>query len=187
MHKIATAVRVLVATCMAFAPLSASACDLSCWLRPASSDCHAAGLSTGSSQTMMSASSAMDMSAEGEMSFHHLQADAAADDNVSAARYHSMTTPMDMVRRSLEVIREPDLISRSGFDYSRKLSRCVHEICNQISASPPKTRADHPAYFPALAPDGLRAANFASNAFRRAAGPPEPITPAVELFTTLRI
>jgi len=184
MGKIARAMTALLSAFMVFAPISASACDLSCWLDQANSDCHSAGQFTGGNQNSLSAPAMMDMSAEGEMSSHGAQD--STDFNASAIMHHSPTEQMSLAPRPVEVART-DASSTSRFDPSKKLSRCSHESCSQASASPPKVRGDQPAYLHPVAIDGLNPANFSTNSYRTALGTSPPLTPAADLLITLRI
>jgi hypothetical protein len=186
MHKIARAMTALLSVFMVFAPLSASACDLSCWLQQTASNCHSAGQPIEGNQSSMPASSTMDMSAEGEMSSHSHQYSAAADYTMSATAHHSMTAQMHLGRTSLEVIRTSGM--SSGFDHSKKLSSCSHETCQaSASASPPRVRADQAACLHAMDIVGVNPANFLTSSDRTAPGTSPPITPAADLLTTLRI
>jgi hypothetical protein len=189
MHKIARAMTALLSMVMVFAPLSASACDLSCWLQQSAPDCHAAGHSKEAGQSFMSASSAMDMSAEGEMSSHDPQENAAADYAMNAAAHHWMTPQMDLVRTSLEAIRTSGVRSSSGFDHSRNLSLCSHESCSQTSASasPPRVSGYQPACLYALDIARGNPAYFLTNPHRAAPRTSPPIIVAANLLTTLRI
>ena len=184
MGKIARAMTALLSVFMVFAPLSASACDLSCWLNQANSDCHSAGQFGEGSQSLMSAPAMMDMSAEGEMSSQGAQNN--ADYNFSATAHHSKTEQMHLAPRPVEVART-DASSTSRFDPSKKLSRCSHESCSQASASPPRVRGHLPAYLQHVAVDSLNPANFLTNPYRRALGTSPPLTPAADLLITLRI
>jgi len=203
MGKIARAVTALLSVFMVFAPLSASACDLSCWLNQTISDCHSAGPFTEGSPSLMSAPAMMDMSAEGEMSSHGAQDN--EDYNVSGAAHHSsmteqtdlamteqmdlaMTEQMDLARRPVEVTRT-DVSSTSGFSPSKKLSRCSHETCSQASASasPQRVRGDQPAYLLTVDIAVRNPANFLTNPHEAVFGTPPPITPAADLLIALRI
>src|SRR2546428_2004414 len=111
MRKIATSLPVLLSVLLVCTPLSASACDLSCWLNQTAPDCHSASSATEADQRMMSASSAMDMSSEAETSSHVTQRHAAPDHSVNASTHHSMAAPMDMIGGSLQIIKKSDVTS----------------------------------------------------------------------------
>ena len=189
MRKMAPSLPVLLSVLLVCTPLSASACDLSCWLHRTASDCHSASSATEADQRMMSASSAMDMSSEAETSSHVTQSHAAPDHSVNASTHHSMPQQMDMVRGSLQVIKKSDVSSSATFDPSKTLSPCSHETCSQASASalPPRARGDQPAYLHCTAIGGWSPANFLTSSHRVAPGTAPPINLPVHLLTTLRI
>lgn len=176
---------------MVSASLSASACDLSCWLRETPSDCHSGGSATEDKQGMMYASSAMDMSSEAEMGSHSGQRGASADHIVNADARHSMSADMDMVRNSLQANAKSEVRSSGAFDYkerSKGLSPCSHETCSQASAStsPPRASPGQPAYLHA-AIDVLSPANVTNFSYRIAPGRPPSTNLAVDRLATLRI
>jgi hypothetical protein len=195
----------LVSVLMVSTSLSASACDLSCWLRQAPSDCHSGSSATEGNQRTMSAtssSSAMDMSSAAEMSSHAAQSDAGTDHIVNAGAYqsmpvHSMSAQMNMVGSSLQVIRKSELRSSAAFDHSNgrsnRLSLCSHETCSQVSASPPRASRAQVSYLACLAYLHCAAipistlANLSTGSRRITSETPPPINLAVDLLTTLRI
>ena len=189
MRKMAPSLPVLLSVLLVCTPLSASACDLSCWLNQTAPDCHSASSATEADQRMMSASSAMDMSSEAETSSHVTQSHAAPDHTVNASTHHSMPQQMDMVRGSLQVIKKSDVSSSATFDPSKTLSPCSHETCSQASASalPPRASGDQPAYLHCAAIGGWSPANFLTSSHRVAPGTAPPINLPVHLLTTLRI
>ena len=189
MRKIATSLPVLLSVLLVCTPLSASACDLSCWLHQTASDCHSASSATEADQRMMSASSAMDMSSEAETSSHVTQSHAGPDHSVNASTHHSMSTQMDMGRGSRKIMQKSGESSSAMFDHSKTLSPCSHETCSQASASasPPRARGDQPAYLHCAAIDGWSPANLFTSSPRLAPGTSPPILLAVDLLTTLRI
>jgi hypothetical protein len=189
MRKIATSSPVLLSVLLVCTPLSASACDLSCWLHQTASDCHSASLAAEADQGMMSASSAMDMSSEAGTSSHVTQSHANLDHRVNASTHHLVSAQMDMVRGSRKIIQKSEESSSATFDHSRTLSPCSHETCSQASASasPPKAGGDQPAYLHCAAIGGWSPANFLTSSPRLAPGTSPPILLAVDLLTTLRI
>ena len=189
MRKIATPLPVLLSVVLVCTPLSASACDLSCWLHQTASDCHSASSAAEAGQRMMSASSAMDMSSEAETSSHVTQSHAGPDHSVNASTHHSMSTQMDMGRGSRKIMQKSGESSSAMFDHSKTLSPCSHETCSQASASasPPRARGDQPAYLHCAAIDGWSPANLFTSSPRLAPGTSPPILLAVDLLTTLRI
>jgi len=189
MRKMATCLPVLLSVLLVCTPLSASACDLSCWLHQTAPDCHSASSATEADQRMMSASSAMDMSSEAETSSHVTQSHAGPDHSVNAGTHHSMSAQMDMVRGSRKIIQKSEESSSATFDHSKTLSPCSHETCSQASASasPPRASGDQPAYLHCVAIDGLSPANLLTSSPRLAPGTSPPINLPVHLLATLRI
>ena len=179
---IARAMTAFLSVVMILAPLSASACDLSCWLQQTAPDCHSAVQVTQASQ-------AMDMSAEGGMSSPGLQHEAAADCKVSTTTHHSMTVQTNVIREPVEVNRD-ETNSNSGRNHSKTLSRCAHETCSQASASasPPSASGNQPAYLQhSVDVNGGNPANLLTISQGAAPGTAPPIMPAAGLLTTLRI
>jgi hypothetical protein len=189
MRKIARSLAALLSVLMVSTPLSASACDLSCWLHQTASDCHSASSAKGGKQGMMSTSSAMDMNSEAEMCSHGTQSKAGPDQSVNASTRHSMSAPMVMVR-SLQVKKsEPELSASAKFDHSKTLSPCSHETCSQasVSVSPPRASQAQSAYLHCIAIDVSSRANLLTSSHRIAPGTLPPINLAVDLLSTLRI
>jgi hypothetical protein len=197
MRKIARSLPALLsiftAFAMAFAPLSASACDLSCWLGREASDCHAAVSATEGEHRMMSASSQMDMSSEMGTRPQDTQAKAGSNHRVKTGAGHSMSAQMDMVRVSLRVTAKSKVGSSATFDPPKRLSPCSHEMCSQASASasPPRGGQAHPAYLHSGAIGVLHATNLSTKpptgGYRIVSGTPPPINLPVDLLPILRI
>jgi hypothetical protein len=187
MCKIARSLAALLSVLMVSAPLSASACDLSCWLHQTASDCHSASSATEGNQRMMPPSSAMDMSPEAEMSSHATQSNAGPDQSVNASTRHSMSAPMDMVR-SLQV-KKSEVSASTTFDHSKTLSPCSHETCSQASASvsPPRASQAQSVYLHCVAIKVSSRANLSTSSHRIAPGTLPPLNLAVDLLPTLRI
>jgi hypothetical protein len=179
----------LVSVFMVFAPLSASTCDLTCWLHYTASDCHSDSLATEGHQKMMPASSEMEMSSDPEMSSHVTQSNARPSYSVNAIAHHSMSAQMDMVRRSLQVIQKSDAGSNTGFDHSKRLSPCSHDTCSQASASgsPPRASRTRPAHRHDLIIHISNPSDLLTSSHRVASGAPPPINLEVDLLPTLRI
>jgi hypothetical protein len=178
----------LLSLLLTFAPLSASACDLSCWLQRNAPDCHWLGSAGEDSHGTMSEGSEMDMSSGAKTGATHAQTSAGADYNVNAVAHHSMPTQMDM-RRSLQIMQSSDASSNGGFDDSNTLSPCVHGTCGQAatSSSPPSAGHVQPAHLQFLAVGALNPATLLTT-IRQA--PPEtspPLRLLADLLPTLRI
>jgi len=199
MRKVISFLPALVSMLMVSTSLSASACDLSCWLQQRRSDCHSGWATEGNQRTMSASSStsAMDMSSAAEMSSHAVQSVAGTDHIVNAGAHqsmsvHSMSAQMDMVSGSLQVIRKSDVKSSVTFDRSKGLSPCSHEGCSHVSvsASPPRAsraQLSYLAYLHGVAIHISTLANLSTSSRRIASGMPLPINLAVDFFPTLRI
>jgi hypothetical protein len=150
---------------------SASACDLSCWLGQAHSDCHAGGAATSSATTMpMSSIMPMDMSsnenpqtptshaagataAKGSMSMpadmdmgpDQTDSSIAVDTRMSVTPGHLMTmSPRpEMLTERFMRGPNPGMESNNVPGHSGHLSSCTHETCSQISASVSPPRVNH--------------------------------------------
>jgi hypothetical protein len=187
MRTVARLLPILFSLLLAFAPLSASACDLSCWLQRSAPDCHWLGSTDEHSQGTMSGASDMDMSSGAETEAN-AQTDAAAHHAASAASHHSMSPQMDMRRGSLQIIQKSDAGSSAGLDHSNALSPCAHGTCAQAatSSSPPSAGHAQPAYLKVVA---VRALNLAKplTITRLAPETSPPASLLADLLPTLRI
>jgi hypothetical protein len=180
---------VFMAFAMAFAHLSASACDLSCSLDLKSSDCHAAVPAATDNHRMMSASSDMDMSSEMGTSPRGTQDKAGSNHAVNAGTRHFMPAKTDLVRVSLPGTGKSELGSSATFDPPNSLSPCSHKTCSHASASasPPKAGQAHPVYLRSGAVDVLYPTNLPSGGYRTVSGTPSPINLPIDLLPILRI
>src|ERR1700739_3204918 len=113
MRAVAKLLTMQLSLLLAFAPLSASACDLSCRLQRNAPDCHRLGFAGENSQGMMSDAADMDMSSGAETGATHAQTSATADHAVNAAVNHSMPTQMDMHRGALRITQKSDANSNA--------------------------------------------------------------------------
>ena len=123
--------------------VSASACDLSCWLRQAHSDCHsAASASPGNSATPEGMDMSMDMGSGDSKSMTAMTA-------IQSGHSMLMFPEMGMATQGFEQASKAET-NRSGMpDHSKSISSCAHETCSQTwSATSPPT-GDH-SHFIAL-------------------------------------
>jgi hypothetical protein len=126
-------------------PMSAAACDLSCWLRPSHSACHTIGSATEDQETPRSARSGMDMTSSvnrGSMNMacERTERGARLSQRVNKARsVHSMYPQVALATKRLAHNTKPKLSSAALHSDSAAFSSCGHEACSQtlISASPP--------------------------------------------------
>ena len=149
MRTVARLLPILFSLLLAFAPLSASACDLSCWLERNAPDCHQLGPAAENAHGAMSGASDMDMSSEAENGATNAKTSAAPDHAANAVVHHSMSTQMNMRRGSLQAMQKSDASSSARFDDSNTLSPCVHGTCAQAatSSSPPSAGHAQLAHF----------------------------------------
>jgi hypothetical protein len=138
----------LLSLLMVSTSVSASVCDLSCWLRRAHSDCHAGG-----SEMAGNAATAMSMPADMDMG-------PGSDEGMTTSMIPgaTVTTPSDLISISIQMRMNMPMFApaqrvtgrfeyaakaEAGSDampsHSKTISSCSHEPCAQIwgSASPP--------------------------------------------------
>lgn len=189
MRTVARLLPMLVSILLTFAPLSVSACDLSCWLQRNVPDCHWLGSAAENTQGTMSGASDMDMSSGAETGATNAQTSAGADNAVHAVVHHSMPTQMDVARGSLQIMQKSDASSSARFDDSNTLSPCGHGTCAQAatSASPPSAGHAQSTHLQFVA---VRALNLAKPlTITRQAAPETPPHASLlaDLLPTLRI
>lgn len=190
MRTVARLLPVLLSLLLTFAPLSASACDLSCWLQRNAPDCHWLGSAGGDTQGMMSEGSEMDMSSGADTGATNAQTSGAPHRTVNAVAHHSMSTQMDMARGSLQLIPKSDASSSARLDHSNTLSPCGHGTCSQAatSVSPPSAGHDaQPVHLQFLAVDMLNPAKPLTTSRQAASETPPPVSALADLLPPLRI
>ena len=168
----------LLSALMVAASVSASACDLSCWLHQAQSDCHSVD-STNSKQTTMKMSSTMDMDMNMEME-GGTDAPPAMPKALALESLETMgTMSMDMASSTIKTL---------VFAFS--FSSCTHEICSQtsVSVSPPTRHHSELASLHWIAISTSTAINSkaAFQSMSPRASPPDGLVPA-RLHTPLRV
>lgn len=189
MRKMARLLPTLLSVLLVSAPLSTSACDLSCWLHQTGSHCHSVSSATEDDQRV-SASSKMDMSSEAVMSSHGAQCNEGPVRHANAGtRHHSMSAQMNTVRGSLQAIQKSEVSSNAMFDNSNTLSPCSHETCSQASASasPPGASRTQPAYLHFAAIYISSPEKFLATFHRMAPGTSHHIPFAIDPLIRLRI
>jgi hypothetical protein len=214
MRWMTSSLAMLLSLFMVATPISASACDMICWLQQAHSDCHAASSKSAAEEGM-----AMPMSPDMDMGSD--RGESAIENDRSAALDHSMPSDMDMssehdeltVRLSagvrsvsddskfmpsemrIPVARFEDLPkgetgTNASPDSSKVVSPCADEACSQIWASASPSRGDHSQTVPLhrIAIEILTSLDSPVSLHRIRAGkaPPEPLA-SNRLITTLRI
>jgi hypothetical protein len=189
MRTVARLLPILFSLLLAFAPLSASACDLSCWLERNAPDCHQLGSPSENAHRMMSGASEMDMSSEADTRLAHANNIAAPGHAVNAVVHHSMPSQMDMARGSLQIMQKSDASSNARFDDSNTLSPCVHGTCAQAatSSSPPSAGHAQLADLQFVAVHALNLAKPLATGTRAAPETSPPVSLLLDLLLTLRI
>ena len=177
----------LLSVLLTFAPLSASACDLSCWLERNAPDCHQLGSAAENAHGAMSGASDMDMSSEAETGATNAKTSAVPDHAVNAGVHHSMSTQMDMHRGSLQIVQKSD--GSAGLDHSNTLSPCGHGTCAQAatSSSPPSAGHAQLADLQFVAVHALNLAKPLATGTRAAPETSPPVSLLLDILLTLRI
>lgn len=137
MHRVTCSLAALVSIFLVSTSVSASACDLSCWLHQAHSHCH----SVGSAPTGKDDMSMSDM----DMGPSHMEGSTDSDTLMRAVPGHSMamSPQQEMVAERLVHATKPDLRTSGMPGHSKSMSSCTHEACSQISVSSSPPRPDH--------------------------------------------
>src|SRR6202521_4634874 len=165
-------------------PVSAWACDMSCSLHQAHSDCRTSA--TTKDDTGMSMSPDMDMGSD------HSESSKMPDTVMSATPGHSMSTSpqQEMATQRFEHATKPKLATGVMHDHSKRLSSCTHETCTQVSASasPPGANYSQPNSLHWVEVSFLSPVNLwvGFRWIRPGTSPPKLLT-ADRLVTTLRI
>ena len=187
MRTVARLLPILFSLLLTFAPLSASACDLSCWLERNAPDCHQLGPAAENAHGAMSEASDMDMSSGAETGATNAKTSAAPDHAVNAGVHHSMSTQMDMHRGSLQIVQKSD--GSAGLDHSNTLSPCGHGTCAQAatSSSPPSAGHAQLADLQFVAVHALNLAKPLATGTRAAPETSPPVSLLLDILLTLRI
>jgi hypothetical protein len=190
MRGVTNSLAALLSILIVSTSMSASACDLSCWLRQTHSDCHAVNSAgVDKDDTTMSMPSGMDMGM-GMGSGHSESMTGPAMSGTQPGHSMLMLPQMGMATERFESASEPGTGRGAMPDYSKGISSCAHEPCSQAwaSASPPagdhsQPKSPRPIAISISAPVNLRVA-FCSI---RVGTHPPGILASDRLVTTLRI
>jgi hypothetical protein len=187
MRMVARLLPILFSLLLAFAPLSASACDLSCWLERNAPDCHQLGPAAENAHGAMSGASDMDMSSEADARLANADNIAAPGNAVNPVVHHSMSTQMNMRRGSVQIVQKSD--GSAGLDHSSTLSPCGHGTCAQAatSSSPPSAGHAQPADLQFVAVHALNLAKPLATGTRAAPETSPPVSLLLDILLTLRI
>jgi hypothetical protein len=165
-----SSVALLLSLFMISTSVSASACDLSCWLHQAHSGCSTVGAATANiDSAAMSMPSDMDMpQGEGDrmagphlgeedttasmsmapdmdMGTDHSERIASSGANLFASLSHSVVMPPELEGMTESFIRvvKTEMGTRAVLNHSGTVSSCLHEPCSQTSMSVSPPTADH--------------------------------------------
>lgn len=202
----------LLSFLMVSTSISASACDLSCWLQHGHSGCNAVdtvttnvdtgAMSMPSNMDMRqveservggeTATDSMSMSPDMGMGPDHSEGTAGSDANLNARPDHSMVMPAqpEGVTDNSSSAAKVGIGSRAMLNHSGTLSSCLHEPCGQASMSVSPRTGDHPQLRSLhwMPTDISNPLDLWSSFHRIRPGIPPSGIPAVDhLTTTLRI
>jgi hypothetical protein len=155
----------LLSLLMVSTSVSASACDLSCWLNQTHSDCYTeakdgAAMSMSPDMDMRSRegehaigpqmgpdpmTDSMPMPSDMDMGADNSGSPAGADTKLHARLGHSMTMPQQLEGLTETSVRvaKGEMGGRAMLDHSGSLSACMHEPCSQTSMSVSPPTGDH--------------------------------------------
>jgi hypothetical protein len=153
MRRITNSLAVPLSLLIVASSVSASSCDLACWLRRAHSDCHRGGSAATVKKTAMSGDMDMGSGHGGSviapdanmnpMPGHSMSSDIGLGRSQSIStpqgrlnarpdRAMSMSPQMEMAPEQFVTAPQPET---RRTDHSTPLSPCTHELCSQVSAS----------------------------------------------------
>jgi hypothetical protein len=207
----------LLSLLMVSTSVSASACDLSCWLHQAHSDCSTVGAATaniGSAAMSMPSdmempqgegermagphlgeedtTASMSMAPDMDMGTDHSEHMASSGANHFASLSHSVVMPpqLEGMPESFVRVAKAELGTRAVLNNSGTLSSCLHEPCSQssMSVSPPTADHSQPSSLHWMPTSVSNPVNIWS-AFRwiNPESPPAIVLAVDHLMTTLRI
>jgi hypothetical protein len=151
MRWITSSFAALLSLLMISTSVSASVCDLSCWLRRAHFDCHTAGSATAGNEMAMSMPMDMDMGSSSGESMTEAGAAITTRDNCPSMSVRmrmtmAMFTHEQKANDRFEFASTIETGSDSMPSHSKTISACTHEPCSQIwSSGSPPSRHQTPA------------------------------------------
>jgi hypothetical protein len=202
----------LLSLLMVSTSVAASACDLSCWLNQAHSDCHTeakdgAAMSMSSDMNMRSGerehvagpqigadstSDSTPMPSDMDMGPDNSENMAGADTNLNARPGRPMAMPAQLEGVTETSVRaaKGETGARAMLNHSGTLSPCMHEPCSQTSMSVSPPTGDHSQTSSLhLVPTAISSPFNIWTTFHwiRPGTPPPKILAVDHLTTTLRI
>jgi hypothetical protein len=139
MRRVTTSLAVLLSLLLVLTSVSASACDLSCWLHQAHSDCLTISSAMSGKNLAMPMPSDMDMGPDDRSSM------TASDATMNVMLDHSMSVSPEMegVTERFDAAAKPEMRTSAMTDHSKGISSCTHEPCGQTSVSVSPPAGDH--------------------------------------------
>lgn len=137
MRGVTSALASLLALLMVSTSTSGSACDLSCWLGGAHSDCH-----TAASDPSAQAMTTMDMPGM-NMDSHGNDAASLPQRHLRAKFHHATLAEMDLAIEPYQNTALFAVRTATESKHSGSLNSCTHGVCVQISRAPSPPRSDH--------------------------------------------
>jgi hypothetical protein len=138
MRRVITSLATILSLLLVLTSVSASVCDLSCWLHQAHSGCLNVSPGISAKNTTMPMPSYMDMSPDRSSSI------TASDTSMNVMSDHSMSVSPEMegVTERFDTTK-PEMRTNIVVDHSKGISSCTHEPCSQISVSVSPQVGDH--------------------------------------------
>ena len=139
MRRVITSLATILSLLLVLTSVSASVCDLSCWLHQAHSGCPTVSSGISGKNTAMSMPSDIDMSPDRSSSM------TASDASINVMPDHSMSVSPEMegVTERFDTLTKPEMRTSTVPDHSKGISSCTHEPCSQISISVSPPVGDH--------------------------------------------
>jgi hypothetical protein len=183
---ISSLVAAILSLLMVLTSVSASACDLSCWLHQVHSDCHTVSSPISDQNTAASMPSGMDMGPDRSSSV----TGSDTSMNVKPGHSMSMSPAMEGVTGRLKPLTKPEMSTSAMPDHSNGISSCTHEPCSQTSVPVSPPTGDHcwPSFLHWVAVSISCPINlWIDFHWIKPGTPPPKILVANRLVTTLRI
>jgi hypothetical protein len=185
MRRVITSLATIMSLLLVLTSVSASICDLSCWLHQAYSGC--LNISPGISDKNI----AMPMPSDMDMSPDRSSSITASDTTMNVMPDHSMSVSpkMEGVTERFDTTK-PEMSTSIVADHFKGISSCAHESCSQISVSVSPQVGDHrqPSFLHWVAVSISNPIDLLNGFYWiRRGTPPPKILVANCLVTTLRI
>jgi len=143
MRRITACMAALISLLFVFTSTSASACDLSCWLRQDHDDCHSSVSMSGDPMSSEETGAAMAPTMSMAMGSGQMQHMMAPGEIGTGHRLTPMSPQSEIAVERFIELSIPGMSSTALPDHSRDPSPCAHETCSQTSASASPPGAGH--------------------------------------------